>query len=70
MLGALKRKPSAFARWVLRDAAFPRAIYRQSWERYTSQKSEREACKTMVVLLVLRKLPTLPSYDELFEMAP
>lgn len=26
LVGALKRKPGAFARWVLRDAAFPRAV--------------------------------------------
>ena len=48
-----KRKPGAFARWVLRDAAFPRAVYRQTWERLATQKPEREACKTMVGLLVL-----------------
>jgi hypothetical protein len=52
-VGALKRKPGAFARWVLRDAAFPRAVYRQPWERLAAQKPEREACKTMVGLLVL-----------------
>jgi hypothetical protein len=28
----LKRKPAAFARWVFRDDAFPRAIYRQTWK--------------------------------------
>lgn len=49
----MKRKPGAFARWVLRDAAFPRAVYRQTWERLAAQKPEREACKTMVGLLVL-----------------
>jgi hypothetical protein len=49
----LKRKPGAFARWVLRDAAFPRAVYRQTWERLSVQRPEREACKTMVGLLVL-----------------
>jgi hypothetical protein len=38
---------------VLRDAAFPRAVYRQTWERLSAQKPEREACKTMVGLLVL-----------------
>jgi hypothetical protein len=38
---------------VLRDAAFPRAVYRQTWERLISQRPEREACKTMVGLLVL-----------------
>ena len=53
LVGALKRKPGAFARWVLRDAAFPRAVYRQTWERLAAQKAEREACKTMVGLLVL-----------------
>ena len=53
LVGALKRKPGAFARWVLRDAAFPRAIYRQTWERLAVQRPEREACKTMVGLLVL-----------------
>ena len=38
---------------MLRDAAFPRAIYRQTWERLAVQRPEREACKTMVGLLVL-----------------
>jgi hypothetical protein len=112
LVGALKRKPGAFARWVLRDAAFPRAVYRQTWERLSVQKPEREACKTMVGLLVLAAdgheaqlaqeleqlmeldqlpdlgaltellappkgdvpqvvvvLPTLASYDDLFEVA-
>ena len=110
LVGALKRKPGAFARWVLRDASFPRAVYRQTWERLAAQRPEREACKTMVGLLVLASegheaqlaqeleqlielgqlpdlnaltqllappkgdvpqvvvtLPTLASYDELFE---
>ena len=53
LVGALKRKPGAFARWVLRDAAFPRAVYRQTWERLSAQRPEREDCKTMVGLLVL-----------------
>ncbi len=53
LVGALKRKPGAFARWGLRDAAFPRAVYRQTWERLAAQKPEREACKTMVGLLAL-----------------
>ena len=53
LVGALKRKPGAFARWVLRDAAFPRAAYRQTWQRLSAQRPEREACKTMVGLLVL-----------------
>ena len=53
LVGALKRKPGAFARWVLRDAALPRAVYRQTWERLAAARPEREACKTMVGLLVL-----------------
>lgn len=53
LIGALRRKPGAFARWVLRDAMFPRAVYRQTWERLNARLSEREACKTIVGLLVL-----------------
>ena len=53
LVGALKRKPGAFARAVLREAIFPRAVYRQTWERLALRLSEREACKTMVGLLVL-----------------
>ena len=53
LIGALRRKPGAFARWVLRDAMFPRAVYRQTWERLNASLSEREACKTIVGLLVL-----------------
>ena len=32
---------------------FPRAVYRQTWERLNASLSEREACKTIVGLLVL-----------------
>jgi len=53
LVAALQRKPGAFARWVLRDAAFPREIYRRTWERLSAGVPEREACKTMVGLLVL-----------------
>jgi hypothetical protein len=53
LVAALQRKPGAFARWVLRDATFPRAVYRQTWERLSAAKPEREACKTMVGLLAL-----------------
>lgn len=53
LIGALKCKPGAFARWVLRDAMFPRPVYRQTWERLAARLSEREACKTIVGLLVL-----------------
>jgi hypothetical protein len=53
LVGALKRKPGAFARWVLRDAVFPRAVYRQTWDRLAAALPEREACKTIVGLLAL-----------------
>lgn len=53
LVGALKRKPGAFARWVLRDAVFPRAVYRQTWERLAAALPERQACRTIVGLLVL-----------------
>jgi hypothetical protein len=53
LIAALRRKPGAFARWVLRDAMFPRAVYRQTWERLSALLPEREACKTIVGLLVL-----------------
>ena len=53
LIAALRRKPGAFARWVLRDAMFPRAVYRQTWERLSARLSEREACKTIVGLLAL-----------------
>ncbi len=37
MLPSLKRKPGAFARWVLRDAMFPRSEYAQAWERISAR---------------------------------
>ena len=43
----------ALARSVLRDAMFPRAVYRQTWERLSARLSEREACKAIVGLLAL-----------------
>ncbi len=53
MLPSLKRKPGAFARWVLRDAMFPRSEYAQAWERIRRHLPERAACRLMVDLLDL-----------------
>lgn len=53
MLGSLKRKPGAFARWVLRDAMFPRSEYAQAWQRLRERIEERAACRLMVGLLDL-----------------
>jgi transposase InsO family protein len=53
LISTLKRKPGAFARWVLRDDMFPRAEYRLTWERLSEKLPERQACKVMVGLLDL-----------------
>jgi hypothetical protein len=53
MLPSLKRKPGAFARWVLRDAMFPRGEYAQTWQRLQERLQERVACRLMVDLLDL-----------------
>jgi transposase InsO family protein len=53
MLPSLKRKPGAFARWLLRDAMFPRSEYAQAWQRIRERLDERAACRLMVALLDL-----------------
>ena len=53
LVPTLKRKPGAFARWVLRDDMFPRAEYRLTWERLSEKLPERQACQVMVGLLDL-----------------
>lgn len=53
MMPSLRRKPGAFARWVLRDAVFPRSEYAQAWERISERLPERSACRLMVGLLDL-----------------
>lgn len=72
LVAALKRKPGAFARWVLRDAVFPRDVYRQTWERLSAQLPERDACKTMVGLLALaadgHEAQLADELEQLFEM--
>ena len=53
MLPSLKRKPGAFARWVLREAMFPRSEYARAWQRMRERLEERAACRLMVDLLDL-----------------
>ena len=53
MMPSLRRKPGAFARWVLRDAMFPRSEYAQTWQRISERLSERDACRLMVSVLDL-----------------
>ncbi len=53
MLPSLKRKPGAFARWVLREAMFPRSEYAHAWQQIRQRLDERAACRLMVDLLDL-----------------
>ena len=53
LLPALKRKPGALARSVLRDALFPRTEYRQMWVQLKDCLPEAQACRLMVGLLDL-----------------
>ncbi len=49
----LRRKPQAFMGLAFRDALFPREAYRRTWEQLEGQRSQRQACKSMVGLLEL-----------------
>jgi transposase InsO family protein len=53
LLPALKRKPGALARSVLRDALFPRTEYRLMWGQLKDRLPEAQACRLMVGLLDL-----------------
>ena len=53
LLPALKRKPGALARSVLRDALFPRTEYGLMWIYLKDCLPEAQACKLMVGLLDL-----------------
>jgi hypothetical protein len=53
LLPALKRKPGALARSVLRDALFPRTEYAQMWAQLKDELPEAQACRLMVGLLDL-----------------
>jgi transposase InsO family protein len=53
MLPSLKRKPGALARWVLREAMFPRSEYARTWQHLRERLDERSACRLMVDLLDL-----------------
>ena len=53
MLPSLRRKPGAFARWVLREAMFPRSEYARTWQHLSERLPERAACRLMVDLLDL-----------------
>jgi transposase InsO family protein len=53
VIHALRRKPMALLNLVYRDQLFPRAAYRQTFERLLKDLPERQACRLMVDLLAL-----------------
>ena len=53
VIHALRRKPMALLNLVYRDQLFPRAAYRQTFERLLEALPERQACRIAVDLLAL-----------------
>jgi len=53
VIHALRRKPMALLGLVYRDQLFPREAYRQTFDALLAVQPERDACRTMVVLLAL-----------------
>lgn len=53
VIHALRRKPMALLNLAYRDQLFPRAAYRQCFERLVGSVGERTACRTTVALLAL-----------------
>ena len=55
-LPALKRKPGAFARWVLRDAMSPHSEYARTWAPI-STATDKHARRPGAARIVLRSIP-------------
>ena len=53
LIGTLRRKPQALRYLVYREALFPRAAYARAWAALDAALPPRDACRTMVALLVL-----------------
>ena len=53
LIGTLRRKPQALRYLVYREALFPRAAYARAWAALDAALPPRDACRTMVGLLVL-----------------
>ena len=53
VIGSLKKKPMALARWIHRDGLFPREEYRICHDMAREQRGDREACRLSVKLLAL-----------------
>lgn len=53
IIGALVKKPQAFAHYVHREALYPRTAFRRAWEALDAGLDERRACRAYVGLLHL-----------------
>jgi len=53
VIHALRRKPMALLNLVYRDELFPRPVFARTFEALLAQRTERQACRTMVGLLAL-----------------
>src|SRR6516225_8973558 len=53
VIQALCRKPMALRNLVYRDQLFPRQAYRRAFDALLAERTEKQACRTMVGLLAL-----------------
>ena len=56
LIGTLRRKPQALRYLVYREALFPSAAYARAWTALDDALPPRDACRTMVGLLVLASI--------------
>jgi hypothetical protein len=56
LIGTLRRKPQALRYLVYREALFPSAAYARAWTALDDALPPRDACRTMVALLVLASI--------------
>jgi hypothetical protein len=53
VIHSLRRKPMALLNLVYRDQLFPRQAYRRAFDALLANRTEQQACRTMVGLLAL-----------------
>jgi hypothetical protein len=56
LIGTLRRKPQAIRYLVYREALFPSAAYARTWTALDGALPPRDACRTMVRLLVMASI--------------